>query len=179
MLPQVETSSFALQLRNILGKRIYAITHFRKEVTITVLKKDIVEVCELLKEHPTFLFQQLIDLTAVDYLGKNLSYRFCVVYHLLSFAANLRLRIKCELTEDDLTVPTLSYVWNSANWYERECFDLYGIQFQDHPNLKRILLYQEFQGFPLRKDYNINQEQPILKMLKPTINKPSTEIHDS
>jgi NADH-quinone oxidoreductase subunit C len=105
-------------------------------------------------------FNFLMDLTAVDYLGK--IPRFEVVYHLYSLRHNHRLRVKAPVKEDDPTIDSLASIWKSADWYEREVWDLYGIKFLGHPDLKRILLYEEFVGHPLRKDYPIDKRQPLI-----------------
>ncbi|MBN2361487.1 MAG: NADH-quinone oxidoreductase subunit C [Deltaproteobacteria bacterium] len=94
--------------------------------------------------------------------------RFEVVYHLLSLARGWRLRVKVPLTEQDPLVDSLVPVYQSADWFEREAWDLYGIRFEGHPDLKRILLYEEFIGHPLRKDYPINRRQPLVPMKDPT-----------
>jgi NADH:ubiquinone oxidoreductase subunit C len=93
--------------------------------------------------------------------------RFAVVYHLFSTNLIHRLRIKCRVPEDDPTIPSVTPVWAGANWLERETYDLYGIQFAGHPDLRRIYLYEEFIGHPLRKDYAKHDEQPIQEYLGP------------
>ena len=89
-------------------------------------------------------------------------YRFEVVYHLYSLNQNHRLRLKVPLTETDPVVDSVTRVWHSADWFEREVWDMFGIRFSGHPNLKRILMYEPFDGHPLRKDYPINKRQPII-----------------
>ena len=103
----------------------------------------------------------LMDLTAVDYMDRK-PQRFEVVYHLYSSKHNHRVRLKIPVDEDDCLVDTLDRLYKSANWFEREVWDLYGIKFKGHPNMKRILLYEEFKGHPLRKDYPINKRQPLI-----------------
>jgi NADH-quinone oxidoreductase subunit C len=93
--------------------------------------------------------------------------RFAVVYHLFSTKLIHRLRIKCRVPEDDPTIPSVTPVWAGANWLERETYDLYGIHFAGHPDLRRIYLYEEFVGHPLRKDYAKHDEQPIQEYLGP------------
>jgi NADH-quinone oxidoreductase subunit C len=93
--------------------------------------------------------------------------RFAVVYHLLSTTKFHRLRIKCRVPEDDPVIPTVTTVWPGANWLERETYDMYGIRFSGHPDLRRIYLYDEFVGHPLRKDYGKHDEQPIQEFLGP------------
>jgi NADH-quinone oxidoreductase subunit C len=107
----------------------------------------------------------LADLTAVDYLrypGREDGPRFEVVYHLYSLRHNHRLRVKVRLDEDDAVVPTATSLWPIANWLEREVWDMFGIRFDGHPDLRRLLMYEEFVGHPLRKDYPIDRRQPLI-----------------
>lgn len=130
--------------------------------TIIVAKDRVVEVMRKLKEE--FEFEMLVDTTAVDYFGRQP--RFEVVYHLNSLARNVRLRVKVELQEGE-EIDSVSDVWPIANWLEREVWDMFGIRFRNHPDLKRILMYDEFEGHPLRKDYPINKRQPRVKLIRP------------
>jgi NADH-quinone oxidoreductase subunit C len=102
----------------------------------------------------------MMDITAVDYFGQ--TPRFEVVYHLYSLAFNRRIRIKARVAESDCSMDSVVPLWPSANWFEREVYDMYGITFTNHPELRRILLYEEFQGHPLRKDYPIKKRQPLI-----------------
>jgi len=117
---------------------------------------------QFLKTDPELQFNILMDLTAVDYLWQDRSPRFDVVYHLFSLPKNYRLRIKAGVDEKDLVIDSLVPLWPIANWFEREVWDMFGIKFKGHPDLKRILMYKEFQGHPLRKDYPYNQRQPLI-----------------
>src|SRR5439155_8483808 len=103
----------------------------------------------------------LMDLTAVDYLGRDP--RFEVVYHLYSPARRHRVRLKVELDGELPEIDSVADLWASANWYEREAWDLYGIKFRGHPDLRRVLLYEEFVGHPLRKDYPKEKRQPLVR----------------
>ena len=142
--------------------RIIVDSHnFRGEQTITVNKESVLELFKFLRDDPELDFKFLMDLTAVDYLNRK-DTRFEVVYHFYSLKHNGRLRIKIPVSEDDCTVDSVSSLWKTANWYEREVWDLYGIKFDDHPDMRRILLYEEFKGHPLRKDYPINKRQPLI-----------------
>ncbi len=127
--------------------------------TALIDKGAIVEVAKFLRDDPAMHFDFLMDVTAVDYLGRQP--RFEVVYHFYSVKHNHRVRIKAGVAEEDLTIDSLCGLWPSANWFEREAWDMFGIRFMNHPNLKRILMYEEFQGHPLRKDYPINKRQPL------------------
>lgn len=136
-------------------------THsFRGDDTAVVKRVDVLEICRFLKEDPELSYNFLMDLTAADYLGKEP--RFEVVYHLYSLKHNMRVRIKVPLSESDPTIDSVSSLWASANWAERECWDLFGIRFNEHPDLRRILLYEQFQGHPLRKDYPVDKRQPLI-----------------
>jgi NADH-quinone oxidoreductase subunit C len=110
-------------------------------------------------------FDMLTDLTAVDYLkfpGREDDPRFEVVYQLYSIRHNHRLRVKVRVEEDDAVVPTAVPLWPIADWLEREVWDMFGVRFEGHPDLRRLLLYEEFVGHPLRKDYPINRRQPLI-----------------
>ncbi|MBI5177694.1 MAG: NADH-quinone oxidoreductase subunit C [Nitrospinae bacterium] len=131
--------------------------------TVVIAREGVIEVMRWLKEDPAMGFDFMMDLTAVDYLGKKpRDLRFEVVYHLYSLKHNHRIRVKAPVGEDDASLDSIVSLWKAADWFEREVWDLYGIVFKGHPNLKRILLYEEFVGHPLRKDYNIRQRQPLI-----------------
>ncbi len=107
-----------------------------------------------------------IDLTAVDYLDREAGLdRFEVVVHLRSMETGARVRLKARVPESDPSIPTLSGLWKGADWFERECHEMYGIDFKGHPDPRPLLLYPEFKGFPLRKDYPIDKRQPRIPLL--------------
>jgi NADH-quinone oxidoreductase subunit C len=133
-----------------LGAAVLQSTLVRDELTIIVPGGEIVAVLTTLRDDSRCLFEVLIDLCGVDYPER--SKRFDVVYHLLSPRNNQRLRVKCE-TDEDTPVPSVVGVFAAANWYEREAYDLFGILFSGHPDLRRILTDYGFQGHPLRKDF--------------------------
>ena len=130
--------------------------------TAVINKEKLVEVARFLKEDSELDFNVLMDLTAVDYLSLEKPWRFEVVYHFYSLAKNHRVRIKVPVTEEDAEVATLTSLWPIADWFEREVWDMFGIQFKGHPHLKRILMYEGFVGYPLRKDYPVNKRQPLI-----------------
>lgn len=130
--------------------------------TIIIAPGDLRDVAEALKTDEKLDFNFLMDITAVDYLKRKP--RFEVVYHFYSMAHNARLRVKVVVEEGEETVPSLSDLWRSANWAEREVWDMYGIRFDGHPDLRRILMYEEFEGHPLRKDYPIQLSQPRMDL---------------
>ena len=118
------------------------------------------DVLRLLRDSDGLDFEMLTDLTAVDYLGEEP--RFEVVYHLYSVQRNHRVRIKARVPEAPCEIDSVVELYPSANWMEREAFDLYGVRFRGHPDLRRILLYDEFDGYPLRKDYDKERRQPLV-----------------
>jgi NADH-quinone oxidoreductase subunit C len=126
-------------------------TLFRGEITIRVKKEDLLEIGHFLKEEKDLLFNFLSLLCGVDYFPRKP--RFEVVYHLYSFRYNQRLRLKVPVDGEPPVVPSVTSIWPGANWHERETYDLLGIQFQGHPDLRRILLPDDWEGHPLRKDY--------------------------
>jgi len=130
------------------------------DATAVVLPGGLKRIMEFLKEDARTRFNLLVDITAVDYLGRKP--RFDVVYHLLSLSAKRRLRIKVRVEESNPEIDSMTSLWGSANWLEREVWDMFGIRFTGHPNLKRILMYEEFKGHPLRKDYPVNKRQPLI-----------------
>lgn len=138
------------------------LSHHRRlgEPTIVVTRSKLIEVARFLKDDPELGFNFLMDVTAVDYWKRKP--RFEVVYHFFSLANSWRLRMKVPVGEQDPEVDSLTDLWPSANWYEREVYDMFGIRFRNHPNLQRILMYPEFEGYPLRKDYPINKRQPLI-----------------
>ena len=123
------------------------------ELTVILSKSIILKVLSFLKDDKVCQFKQLIDLCGVDY--PNRIDRFEIVYHLLSINLNQRIRIKLSVNDDD-TVPSVVSLYESANWYEREVWDLYGVIFTDHPDLRRILTDYGFEGHPLRKDFPLS-----------------------
>jgi len=135
--------------------------NFRGDQTVTLNKESIVEAARFVRDEPSLAMDFLMDLTAVDYMDRK-PQRFEVVYHFYSSTLNHRVRIKIPVAEEESVVDSLVPLYKSANWFEREVWDLYGIKFKGHPNLKRILLYEGFKGHPLRKDYPVNKRQPLI-----------------
>lgn len=128
-----------------------------------VTRDALLEVLTFLRDDPDMAFAMLTDLTVVDYLGQ--TPRFEVVYQLYSLTQKHRVRIKVHVDEapEQCWVPTATALWRAAGWAEREAWDLYGVRFEGHPDLRRILMYDEFVGHPLRKDYPQNARQPLLR----------------
>jgi NADH-quinone oxidoreductase subunit C len=123
----------------------------RGEVTLEIAAEKIVPVCRFLKEQQQFV--RVSTVTGVDRYPAEP--RFEVVYHLHSIARNLRLRVKCRLGGENPEIDSVTAVWRGANWYERETFDLFGVRFRNHPDLRRIMLPEDWEGHPLRKDYPV------------------------
>jgi len=136
-------------LRARFADSIISVSGFRNEITVVVRKEDLTDICTFLKEN--LEYNLLEDVTAVDYPGK--SRRFMMVYHLYSIPKKDRLRLKASLDESDPCIDSLVPVWKTANWLEREVFDLFGITFNNHPDLRRILMPADWVGHPLLKDY--------------------------
>jgi NADH-quinone oxidoreductase subunit C len=155
------TVALGESVKAALGDRIFAITEARGEVTLVVNAGDLVEAMTALRDRPELRFEQLIDLCGLDYQtygnGRHDGPRFAVVYHLLSITNNWRLRVRTFAAEEELpVVDSVIGVWPSANWFEREAFDLFGIVFAGHPDLRRILTDYGFIGHPFRKDFPIS-----------------------
>ena len=135
--------------------------HSRLGEDTAVLKPEaLTRAARFLKQDSGLRFDFLMDLTAVDHWKRKP--RFELVYHLYSRSNNARLRLKSPLGGASPEAPSLTSVWPAADWYEREVFDMFGIRFRGHPDLRRILMYPEFQGHPLRKDYPIDKRQPLV-----------------
>jgi len=148
-------------LEKVLGKRVQSLIEAVGELTLIVKADDYLEVARLLRDEPSLRFEQLLDICGVDYSdyadGAWDGLRFAVVSHLISITHNWRLRLRVFAPDDDLpVVPSLIDVWNSANWFEREAFDFYGIVFEGHPDLRRILTDYGFVGHPFRKDFPVS-----------------------
>ena len=153
--------------KNLLGDAVTASHAYRGDETLVIDPRRVVQAMKTLRDDEELAFDFLVDLTAVDYLGREP--RFEVVYHLRSMKTGARLRVKAPLAEpkdDDGANPSIDSVvalWPGANWFEREVWDLYGIRFLGHPDLRRILMYEEFIGHPLRKDYPKEKRQPLVR----------------
>jgi len=145
-------------IETVLGGRVKRLVRDRGEITLTVAPADYVDSALLLRDHADLRFEQLIDLCGLDYSSyKDQPWegsRYCVVSHLLSISKNWRVRVKVFCADDEMPmVASLSDVWSSCNWFEREAFDLYGIIFEGHLDLRRILTDYGFIGHPFRKDF--------------------------
>jgi NADH-quinone oxidoreductase subunit C len=151
-----------------LGDAVVGHEEQHGQLILQVAKERLLEVCGVLRDDPQLKFDHLSDVTAVDYLeynpaggppGEGRTPRFDVVYHFYSIPRNQRVRVKVAVEEEDATAPSLTGLWAAANWAERETYDLYGIEFAGHPNMTRILMPDDWQGHPLRKDYPLIEEE--------------------
>ncbi len=149
------------RIKDKFGDKVLESHNFRDDQTVTVDKGSIHAVSQFLRDDPELSFNFLMDITAVDYVDKK-EKRFEVVYHFYSLKNNNRVRVKAPVEEENCEIDTITDLWKTTDWYEREIWDMYGIKFKGHPNMKRILLYEEFKGHPLRKDYPINKRQPLI-----------------
>jgi NADH-quinone oxidoreductase subunit C len=158
MTTSLDTLQTALD--SLLSGRIKSVVRERGEITIVVGAADYLGVAEVLRDHPSLRFAQLIDLCGLDYSawrdGLHEGPRYAVVVHLLSIEHNRRLRVRVFCPDDDMPlVASVTGLWSSANWFEREAFDLYGIVFDGHVDLRRILTDYGFIGHPFRKDFPV------------------------
>jgi NADH-quinone oxidoreductase subunit C len=165
MTGALDTNPAIARLREQFGDAVVETHAHRGDVTAVVKPSQYKEAVRFLKEDPQLGFDFLADLTAVDRLKLKQKPRFEVVLHLYSRTNNTRLRLKTRPDNDrDPEVDSIVDIIAGANWPEREVYDMFGIRFTGHPNLKRILMYEEFVGHPLRKDYPVNKRQPLVPM---------------
>lgn len=141
----------AKRLKKKFGDATSEPREFRGEVSVEVPRERILEVCRFLKTNHDLAFDYLVDISGVDNFGDEP--RFEVVYHLYSYKNATTLRLRTRLPENDPTIASVTSVWRAADWHEREAFDMFGIQFTGHPDLRRILMWDGYPYFPLRKDF--------------------------
>jgi NADH-quinone oxidoreductase subunit C len=149
-------------LREQFGERVLDHHAQHGDETVSIRRQGMLDVFAFLKRDARCAFELMIDLTAVDHLPR--TPRFEVVVHLKSITLNHRLRVKVPVEESAPEVDSIRDLWIAADWYERECHEMYGIVFKGHPNLKPLLLYDGFQGYPLRKDYPKGRQQPLVPL---------------
>jgi NADH-quinone oxidoreductase subunit C len=153
------------RLRDRFGAAVVDTQEYRGDTSAVVERAAVLDVLRFCRDEPALAFDVLMDLTAADYLkypGREDGPRFEVVYLLHSLSHNHRIRLKVRVDEDDAVVPSAVDLWPIANWLEREVWDMFGVRFSGHPDLRRLLMYEEFVGHPLRKDYPINRRQPLI-----------------
>lgn len=153
MADKIENNPTAEKLKSKFGADILKTEVFRNQHAIIVKRERILDVMKFLKDDADLAYDFLADLTAVDYLKMEKSPRFQVVYNLRSMKHNRRVRIKVPVPENDCKIESVSALWNTANWMEREVHEMYGITFENHPDLRKLLMPETYEYFPLRKDY--------------------------
>lgn len=153
----MEPMEIAELIRSKFSSEVKDIIEFRGQVSVLIKKDKLLDIMNFLHKTPELYFDYLADLCGVDYLGKK-EIRFEVVYNLLSIKYNKLIRIKAEVPEDDCAIDSVVGIWAGADWHERECYDMYGIKFNGHPDLRRILMPEDWDGYPLRKDYPLKSD---------------------
>lgn len=154
-----EAGTQLVYVQEKLGSRVLETRLSQGDDVVVLDRSALRESFRCFKQDPSLAFDFLSDITAVDYWQKK-EPRFEVVYQLTSLQRRRRLRVRVPVPENDASVESLTPLWSGANFMEREVWDLFGIRFLGHPDLRRVLLYEEFQGHPLRKDYPVNLWQP-------------------
>jgi len=139
------------KLKEKFPKSEFEFSEFRDELSIKLNKENILSVCRFLKEDADLEFLLCEDITAVDWAKRK--DRFTVVYHIFSLKNKFRLVLKSDVDENDCSIDSVTSVWKTSNWQERECYDMYGIKFNNHPDMRRIYMPEEFEYYPLRKDF--------------------------
>ncbi len=155
----MEPLKIAEHLKEKFPMEILDITSFRDQVSVSVRRNKIVDICRYLCDEPDISMNYLSDLCGVDYPDREL--RFEVVYNLCSLKYSHMIRIKALMPEDDPTIDSVVQIWSGANWHEREACDMFGIIFNGHPDLRRILMPEDWEGYPLRKDYPIKGPEEL------------------
>jgi len=148
-----------MELKELLEQKLkenfstenFVFNEYRDELTLTLDKKNIVKVCSLLKNDIDLQFKLCEDITAVDWAKRK--DRFTVVYHIYSLTLNSRLAVKANVDESDCNIDSVTSVWRTANWHERETYDMYGIKFNNHPDHRRFYMPEDFEYYPLRKEF--------------------------
>jgi NADH-quinone oxidoreductase subunit C len=174
------TGSTAAQLQGIIqricGSDIKGSAIEHGDLILEVSADAVLGVLKSCKESPELDFALLVDLTAVDWMDAKAN-RFEVIYQLLSISKNRRVTIRVELSEDKARIPSATALWQGANFLEREVWDMFGITFDGHPDLRRILMYEEFKGHPLRKDYPVQGKQPRVPLRAPEVENTARRMH--
>jgi NADH-quinone oxidoreductase subunit C len=160
----MEEKNILTGLREALADRVLDASSPFGDDTIVIRPAALREVMDVLRAGP-YDFTMLLDLTVVDFPDR--AERFEIVYHLLSIPRNRRIRIKLSVGEANPAVASLTPIWKNADWLEREAFDMFGVTFEGHPYLRRLFMYDGFEGHPLRKDYGLRHRQPRLPLRKP------------
>lgn len=141
------------KIQTKFGDCVLALSDRLQEATVSIKRDCVLQLLQFLQEDPDLAFDYLMDLCGVDYLEMGGPERFGITYHLYSMKHNHRIRVKAYIPETDLRIDSVSHLWAAANWAEREVYDMYGIEFNHHPDMRRLLNPDDFEGFPLRKDF--------------------------
>lgn len=172
----MELNQLLKLLENIVVGRGSAKLDILSDLVIETDKERGLSVLTDLKESPELDFSMLLDLTCIDWMDRQES-RFEIVYHLLSLKNLARVRIKIPVKEQSPSIFSVVPLWSSANFLEREVWDMYGIEFRGHPDLRRILMYEEFKGHPLRKDYPLQGKQPRVPLRYPEVSNTARDMN--
>jgi NADH-quinone oxidoreductase subunit C len=148
----LDPSEIAEKVKEHFPEEIVEITNFRDQVSVIVKREKILAICRYLHNDPSLFLDHLQDLCGADYQGKK-DPRFEVVYNLYSIKYHHKIRIRAQVPDNDPSIQSVTSIWAGANWHERECYDMFGIIFKGHPDHRRILLPEDWEGHPLRKDY--------------------------
>jgi NADH-quinone oxidoreductase subunit C len=159
-----------------LGSALLDATLSLDDAVITVDRKHLLDVVKILKLDSELHFNLLSSVTAVDWMDQRAT-RYEVVYHFVSLAHGFILRMKVPVSEEDPSVDSLTGIYGGANFMERECWDMVGITFKGHPDLRRILMYDEFKGHPLRKDYPVQGKQPRVRLISPEVTNTARDMN--
>ncbi|RIL10090.1 MAG: NADH-quinone oxidoreductase subunit C [Proteobacteria bacterium] len=175
--PQLRTASESLVnlLKTKIGAHLKSIQIELDHVVARIDRAQLLDVCRILKLDSELHFDFFVNITAVDWMD-GAEERFEVVYHLMNSEKFYRLRVKAWLPEEDPKIESVSSLWNGANFMERETWDMYGIVFSNHPDLRRILMYDEFKGHPLRKDYPVQGKQPRIPLRYPEVSNTARDM---
>ena len=176
-LPEVQ-ARLQTYLTSIFSDKLFVLPSNAWEYGLTfgLRRENATEIFKTLRDDPKLLFNFLMDVTCVDWLDRR-EPRFDVVYQLFSLSYSTRLSVKIQVPEDQPEVDSLVSLWAGANFLEREVWDMYGIKFKGHPDLRRILMYDEFVGHPLRKDYPLRGKQPRVTMRIPELRNTSDDMY--
>lgn len=170
-----EGEAVLVLLKGKLGQHISFSELSLGDAVVEVQRTGALDFFKILKLDSELAFNFLVSITAVDWLDQKPE-RFTIVYHLLSMTHGYRLRVKIPVSERDPEVDSLTELWAAANFLEREVWDMYGIKFLGHPDLRRVLLYDEFKGHPLRKDYPVQGKQPRVKLRSPEVSNTARDM---
>lgn len=167
--------SFLSLLQSKLGTQIVESSVSLDIPVVRIRKESALDFFKLLKLDSELRFNLLLDVTCVDWMDKG-EERYEVVYHLLSLATRNRLRVKMWVPESKPEVDSISELWSGADFLEREAWDMYGVKFRGHPDLRRVLMYDEFKGHPLRKDYPVQGKQPRVQLRSPEVRNTAVDM---